>query len=174
MESFVASGTVTSLGLSNTDVQTLQRIYELATIKPHVVQNRFTEDTIANPNPKMPANLPYPELAFDSDVREYCKNHGVIYTPWGLLWGNSSLLDNQELFEKIGREIGVSKQVACFGTMLRVGNGSMKILCGTTKEERMTETLNGLKRIDEFVNESEENSRRFSRFVEQIENLIDT
>ncbi|KAH8690668.1 NADP-dependent oxidoreductase domain-containing protein [Talaromyces proteolyticus] len=173
MEGFVSAGTVRSLGLSNTDAESLRQIYESATVKPRVVQNRFTEDTAAAPNPKMPANLPYPQVAFDRDVREVCEGWGIVYTPWGLLWGNPSLLDDPELFEKIGREIGVSKQVACFASMLRLSKGcKIKILCGTTKEERMYETLDGLRRVGEFLAEGDAQRAAFDEAVERVERVI--
>lgn len=76
---------VTLLGLSNIDLETLKQIYNQATIKPSVVQNRFTHDTIDRPNLEMPSNLPYPKITFDRDVREYCQQYGLTYAPWGLL-----------------------------------------------------------------------------------------
>jgi diketogulonate reductase-like aldo/keto reductase len=172
MEKLVPSR-VHSIGLSNVDLDSLQKIYESATIKPRVVQNRFTEDTVDKPTPNFPKDLPYPLVPFDRDVRDYCQKHDIVYTPWGLLWGNPSLLDNPEVFEKMGRELGVSKQVACYACMLRSKSCNVKILCGTTKEERMPETLDGLRKIDTLLAESETNVTRFQGWAEQVGNIID-
>lgn len=172
MEKLVPSR-VHSLGISNVDLDSLQRIYDMAIIKPRVVQNRFTEDTVDSPTPNFPNDLPYPLLAFDRDVRDFCRRHNIVYTPWGLLWGNPSLLDNSDLFIALGRELGVSKQVACYACMLRSKTCNMKILCGTTKEERMPETLDGLKKTDDFLAESERNRNLLQKWVEQVDTIID-
>lgn len=172
MEKLVPSS-VRSLGLSNIDADALQTIYESATVKPCLVQNRLTQDTVDKPTPNFPPGLPYPKLAFDRDVREYCRVHGIFYTPWGLLWGNPSLLDDPEVFEKMGRQLGVSKQVACFGCFLRLRKCTMRILCGTSKEERMPETLDGLRKVDSFLSESEENKAIFQEWVDRVEKIID-
>lgn len=172
MEKLVPSS-VRSLGLSNIAADALQTIYESATVKPVLVQNRLTQDTIDKPTPDFPPGLPYPNLPFDRDVREYCRMQGILYTPWGLLWGNPSLLDDPEVFEKMGQQLGVSKQVACFAVFLRLTKCQMKILCGTSKEERMPETLDGLKKVDGFLSESEENKAIFQKWVDRVENIID-
>lgn len=172
MEKLVPSR-VHSLGLSNVDFDSLQKVYDSATIKPRVVQNRFTEDTVDSPTPNFPNDLPYPVVPFDRDVRDYCKRHDIVYTPWGLLWGNPSLLDNPELFIKMGQVLQVSKEVACYAYILRSRSCSMKILCGTTKEDRMPETLNGLKKIDAFLAESEKNRAIFEEWIEKVDRIID-
>jgi diketogulonate reductase-like aldo/keto reductase len=171
MENLVPSS-VRSLGLSNINADALQTIYEFATVKPILVQNRFTQDTIDKPTPNFPKDLPYPKVPFDRDVRDYCRVHDIAYTPWGLLWGNPSLLDDPEIFEKMGQQLGVSKQVACFACFLRLSKCKTKILCGTTKEERMPETLDGLRKIDRFLSESEGNKAIFQEWVDRVERII--
>lgn len=172
MEKLVPSP-VRSLGLSNVDLDSLQKVYDSATIKPRVVQNRFTEDTVDNPTPNFPKDLPYPLVPFDRDVRDYCRRYNIVYTPWGLLWGNPSLLDDPELFMRMGQVLGVSKQVACYACMLRSRSCSMKMLCGTTKEERMPETLDGLRKIDAFLTDGEANVTIFKGWLEQVGKIID-
>ncbi|KAF8854959.1 Aldo/keto reductase, partial [Acephala macrosclerotiorum] len=67
MEALVPSK-VTSLSVSNTDLESLRRLCEVATVKPCTVQNRFTQNTVNRPNRSMQSNLPYPLIAFDRDV----------------------------------------------------------------------------------------------------------
>ncbi|KAF3399591.1 D-arabinose dehydrogenase [NAD] [Talaromyces pinophilus] len=172
MEKLVPSR-VHTLGLSNVDLGSLQKVYNSATIKPRVVQNRFTEDTADNPTPNFPKDLPYPLVPFDRDVRDYCRRHDIVYTPWGLLWGNPSLLDNPDLFMTIGQVLGVSKQVACYACMLHSKSCNMKVLCGTTKEERMPETLDGLRKIDAFLTQNEGNMAIFQEWVKHVDRIID-
>lgn len=172
METLVPSR-VASLGLSNIDADTLRTIYEAAAVKPRLVQNRLTQDTIDKPTPDFPPGLPYPKVPFDRDVREYCQVNDIFYTPWGLLWGNPSLLDDPEIFEKMGSQLGVSKQVACFACILRLRNCKTRVLCGTSKEERMPETVEGLQKVDRFLAESEQNKAIFEEWVDRVEKIID-
>ncbi|KAL1592043.1 Maturation and nuclear export of 40S ribosomal subunits interacting protein [Paraconiothyrium brasiliense] len=58
MEDYVPD-TVACLGVSNFDLETLRTVYNAAKVKPAIVQNRFTADTVANPTPGFPADLPY-------------------------------------------------------------------------------------------------------------------
>ncbi|CRG91223.1 hypothetical protein PISL3812_08271 [Talaromyces islandicus] len=172
METLVPSR-VASLGLSNIGADSLRTVYESASIKPRLVQNRLTQDTIDKPTPNFPTNLPYPKVPFDRDVREYCHAQDILYMPWGLLWGNPSLLDNPDIFEKMGGQLEVSKQVACFACFLRLKRCKTRILCGTSKEERMPETLDGLKKINGFLSESEENKAIFQEWVDRVERILD-
>jgi hypothetical protein len=49
----------------------------------------------------------------------------------------------------------------------------MKMLCGTTKEERMPETLDGLRKIDAFLTDGEMNVTIFEGWLEQVGKIID-
>lgn len=80
MEAYVPSK-VASLGVSNTDLPTLRILFDASTIKPSVVQNRLTEDTVSKPNPEMPSDLPYPEDPYDRAVRQFCSVENITYTP---------------------------------------------------------------------------------------------
>jgi hypothetical protein len=55
------------------DLESLRRVYDLATVMASAVQNRFTQDTANKPKPAFVPNLPYPPVTFDRDVREYCR-----------------------------------------------------------------------------------------------------
>jgi hypothetical protein len=172
METLVPSK-VATLGVSNCDLESLRQLWEVADIKPVVVQNRLTEDTVDKPNPAHPPNLPYPLVTFDRDVREYCGTHGMVYAPWGLLWGNPSVLDDsKQTLETAGKEIGVSKQIILYAAMRGIGGCEMSILCGTTKVERMRETLEGLAKIKSYIAESDTKRERWETYVVSIRDII--
>lgn len=173
MEAFVPS-TVAALSMSNTDLESLRRIYDLATIKPAAVQNRFTGLTVDNPDPSLPSNLPYPLVTWDRDVRQYCAQNGIAYAPWGELWGSLDALDGEEKnLEKAGKEMGFSREIACYTCLRSLGGCTVSILCGTTNEGRMRETLEGLKRVKVFVEESEVKREIWKRYVDRFRAIVD-
>ncbi|KIN05438.1 hypothetical protein OIDMADRAFT_115059 [Oidiodendron maius Zn] len=173
METLVPSK-VASLGVSNTDLQSLRRICEVAIVWPSAVQNRFTQDTIDRPNPTFPSDLPYPLVTFDRDVREYCRRHRIAYAPWGLLWGSLEVLNGPEqLISKAGQEVGISKEIACFACMRGLGGCQISILCGTSNEGRMHETLEGLAKVERYLAESKEHREKWKGFVDRLRVVID-
>jgi len=172
MEALVPSK-ATSLGLSNIDLKSLQEVYEIATIKPTTVQNRFTKDTIDKPDPNM-TPVPYPLITFDRDVRKYCREKDIAYAPWGLLWGSLDVLDGPEkMLEKLGKEIGISKEIACFACMTSLGGCKISILCGTSDEGRMHETLAGLRRVKGYLQESDEHKKTWKDYVDRFRTIVD-
>ncbi|KAI0124234.1 NADP-dependent oxidoreductase domain-containing protein [Xylariales sp. AK1849] len=172
MESYVPSK-VSCLGVSNTDLTTLGKLFDAATIKPSTVQNRLTEDIASRPNPQMPSNLPYPEDPYDLAVRRYCFTHGITYTPWGLLWGNPTLLEEMDVFDKMATETGVTKEVAFYLCMRSLAGCKVSILCGTRKVERMSETIQGFKRIEEYLTRSEDNRKTWKGYVNVVQDVMD-
>lgn len=167
MESLVPS-TISSLGLSNIDLVSLTHIYTHASIKPRSVQNRFTRDTIDKPDPTM-LPVPYPVVAFDRDVRGYCGQMGIAYAPWGLLWGSLEVLDGGEgVLTRLGRELGVSREIACFACMRALSGCEVTLLCGTSNEGRMRETLEGLEKAKRFAGGSDGEKEVWGRSVERF------
>jgi hypothetical protein len=173
MEALVPSK-VKSLGLSNADLESIRQVYETATIKPNAVQNRFVQDTVDRPNPAFPPDLPYPIVPFDRDVREYCRQHGIAYSPWGMLWGSLDVLEGPDLLmSKVGKELGISKEIACYALMRSLGGCQINLLCGTSNTGRMRETLEGLTKVKKYVAESEENAEKWQGFVNGLKDIVD-
>jgi hypothetical protein len=122
----------------------------------------------------MPSDLPYPLVIIDRDVHEYCRQHGMAYAPWGLLWGSLDALDGPEhVIEKAGQEVGVSKRIAWFACLRTLGGCQISILCGTTKEVRMHETLTGLAKADRYLPESEEHRKIWKGYADRPRVVID-
>ena len=173
MEALVPSK-VGSIGLSNADLESLRQVWDVATIKPSAVQNRFTRDTVDQPNPAFPSNLPYPVVTFDRDVREYCLQKGIAYAPWGLLWGSLDVLNGpEETIAKAGLELGISKEIACYALMTSLGGCKISLLCGTTNERRMHDTLEGLVKVRNYVAESEEHRKTWEGYVYYLKTIVD-
>ena len=172
MEDLVPSK-VGSLGLSNVDLESLRRVCEAATVKPSAVQNRFTQDTADKPNPVFPPDLPYPVVTFDRDVREYCRQQEIAYAPWGLLWGSLDVLDGTEqIIQKAGQAVGLSKEIACYALMRSLGGCQISILCGTSNEGRMHEALVGLAKVSRYLAESEEHRKTWESYVNHLRLLV--
>ncbi|KAK5123783.1 hypothetical protein LTR85_002419 [Meristemomyces frigidus] len=127
MESHVPH-TVRSLGISNIyHLPGLRALYDSATVKPVVVQNRFHRDT-----------------GYDADVRAFCAEKGIAYQSFWTLTANPHLLRLQAV-AFVAQNAGVSMQVALYGLVL--GLGKVSILDGTTNAGRMVEDLEGVKLI---------------------------
>ena len=173
MEALVPSK-VASLSLSNTDLNSLRQVYEAAFVKPSAIQNRFTQDTLDRPNPAFPPDLPYPVVTFDRDIRQYCQRKNIAYAPWGLLWGSLDILQgHDQLMSKAGKKVGISKEIACYALMRDLGGCQISLLCGTSNERRMHETLEGLSKVREYLGESHENRQTWKIFVNCLKKLVD-
>lgn len=174
MEALVPSK-VSSIGLSNVDIESLRQVCEAADVKPISVQNRFTEDTAPRPEADLPPGLPYPEVAYDRDIREYCNQQDIAYVPWGLLWGNPTILDDdsEQVLDTTAREIGITKQVAFYACMRSLGGCNVSILCGTTREAKMREALNGLAKLQSYLQEGEDHKITWQRCIDHIKDIID-
>ena len=75
-ESLHSSGAVRSLGISNIyDARALERLYAEAVVKPSCVQNRF-----------------HAQSGYDTEVRAFCRAHGIAYQSFWTLTANPRLL----------------------------------------------------------------------------------
>lgn len=179
MESLVPDK-VGMLGVSNTDVETLRRIYDNSgeQTKPSSVQNRFTQAIFTDPiDPEMPPGIPYPEDKYDASVRKFCAENGIKYTPWGILWGSPELLEGVMArdLDEMAEAIGVTKQVVFFACMQDptfLDGGKTSILCGTKTTDRMTETIDGLLKINMFLAASDGNLERWTKLVQGMRKIV--
>lgn len=82
MEEVYARGEARQLGISNCyDLELLIRLYEDATIKPAVVQNRF-----------------YDQSGYDIELREWCRKKGIVYQSFWSLTANPHIMGSREFF----------------------------------------------------------------------------
>jgi diketogulonate reductase-like aldo/keto reductase len=81
LETFVDTGQVRQLGISNCYNRVdLERLYEIARIKPAIIQNRF-----------------YPETNYDRDIRAFCDQSQIIYQSFWTLSANPHVLAHKTI-----------------------------------------------------------------------------
>lgn len=120
-EKFVDQNRVRMLGISNFyDLKEITRLYDDATIKPKVIQNRFYEDT-----------------NYDKDIRKFCKDKGIIYQSFWTLSANPHILENVNV-RKAAEKRGVPATSMFFAYLSQIG---MTPLTGTKNVQHMKDDL---------------------------------
>ena len=143
---------IRNLGVSNTDLPTLRALYEAATVKPAVVQNRFFSRT-----------------HYDVPLRRFCEENGIIYQSFWTLTGNPQLLESK-VVKQVAQVVGVSKEVGLY--LCVMGLGKIVVLNGTTSEERMSEDLDGLRLWEEWYRIDESNQQNWQGYMNMFEKTI--
>lgn len=122
MEKLYRDDGVKQLGISNCyDLTLLKKLFDAVTIKPAIVQNRF-----------------YPDTNYDTELRAWCKEQGIIYQSFWTLTANRHALGALAL----GR---IAEKYHCEPTqvLLRyVSQSGIVPLTGTTSRQHMLDDLN--------------------------------
>ncbi|KAL6709818.1 hypothetical protein ACN47E_000603 [Coniothyrium glycines] len=130
LEAYVPDS-IKSLGISNVTLPILKAIYEEATIKPTVVQNRF-----------------YPQTRYDVPLRAFCREHGIMYQSFWTLTGNPALLRSKPIIA-LAHATGVEPSVALYSLVMDLG---VVVLNGTTSTAHMRHDLEGIAQIQNWSN----------------------
>jgi diketogulonate reductase-like aldo/keto reductase len=120
MEGLYQSGKTKMIGISNVTAEQLAQLCAQAAVKPMVVQNRC-----------------YAALAWDREVREICRTHGIIYQGFSLLTANRGVLADPEVRAIAAQHRAGIAQVI-FRFAMQIG---MLPLTGTTNPQHMKEDL---------------------------------
>lgn len=144
-------GDIRTLGISNIDAPTLEGLYEAAAIKPVVVQNRF-----------------YYRTLWDQDVRNFCKEKGIVYQSFWTLTANPHLLKSSPVSD-MAQAIGISQAAALYLCVMALGKVS--VLNGTTREEVMSQDLASLEAWNHWTAQ-EGNLERWTSFMRDFQGLI--
>ncbi|HYJ15414.1 MAG TPA: aldo/keto reductase [Candidatus Limnocylindria bacterium] len=120
MEAFYEAGKTKTIGVSNISAAQLILLCQQARVKPMMVQNRCFAVT-----------------AWDQQVREICRQQGIIYQGFSLLTANRDVMAAPEIHAIAARE-GVGPAQVIFRFALQVG---MLPLTGTTDPQHMSEDL---------------------------------
>ena len=132
MEKIALKGEAKGLGISNIyDLQTLERLYDVSTVRPSVVQNRFYQDS-----------------GYDKEIRSFCKANNIIYQSFWTLTANPHILESRELFT-LSRKYNKNVVQLFFAYLHQVG---ITPLTGTTDIENMQDDLES---FDIFLTDEE-------------------
>ncbi|PHH66704.1 hypothetical protein CDD81_6541 [Ophiocordyceps australis] len=118
---------VRHLGISNTSVSVLQTLCDNMATKPVIVQNRF-----------------YARTRFESQVRSFCAQRGIIFQAFWTISANAPLVQSEPV-EQIARSANVQLPEAYYSLIL--GLGDISVLDGTTDEEHMKQDLEGIEKV---------------------------
>jgi diketogulonate reductase-like aldo/keto reductase len=124
MEALHAKGTVGALGASNVNLRQLDLLCERAKVRPAFVQNRC-----------------YARRGWDRAVREFCKEHGIVYQGFSLLTANRNETATPA-FGEIATRNKLTVAQLVFRFALDVG---MLPLTGTSSAEHMRQDLEAAK-----------------------------
>lgn len=148
METFVDDGRVRRLGISNCyDFDVFKKLYDEARIKPSVLQNRL-----------------YADSNFDTELRAFCKEHGIWYQSFWTLTANRNALAKSSV-----KEWAESKQLTPQTLMYAflMSLGYVTPLSGTTSPHHMAEDVAVMERLQggEVIFEDEDELRRFAEIL---------
>ena len=120
MEELHAQGKTRLLGVSNVRLEQLERLVGEARVPPRFVQNRC-----------------FAVLAWDRDVRKFCRENQIVYQGFSLLTANPDALHSAEV-EAIARRHGRLPTQVIFRFAIDVG---MIPLTGTSDPDHMSADL---------------------------------
>jgi len=121
MEQIFHSGGAKQLGISNCyDPQQFEFLYRNAAIKPAVIQNRF-----------------YAQTQYDRAIRDFCREHRIIYQSFWTLTGNPNVLAHATL-QTLAAKYRRSAAQIFFRYLSQI---DIIPLTGTTSESHMREDL---------------------------------
>jgi len=114
------AGRARLLGVSNVGLHHLQRMMEVQDEAPAFVQNRCFAVT-----------------GWDRDVRQFCRERGIIYQGFSLLTANLEVLQHPVVTDP-AKKLGVTPPQVVFAFARQIG---MLLLTGTTNGEHMKQDL---------------------------------
>jgi diketogulonate reductase-like aldo/keto reductase len=123
IEELLQSGRARFIGVSNFTLAQLQELLGIARVKPKFLQNRC-----------------YARRGWDRDVRQLCRQHGVVYQGFSLLTANRKELETKTVQQLAARRQRTPEQVV-FAFARQLG---MLPLTGTSSPEHMRLDLSAL------------------------------
>ena len=120
IEDLYTAGKTRMIGISNVNADQLALLCSKARIRPMMVQNRC-----------------YAVMAWDRDVRDLCRNHGILYQGFSLLTANMDVF-NAPVFHQVAERVQAGVAQVVFRFAQQIG---MLPLTGTTDAQHMKEDL---------------------------------
>jgi diketogulonate reductase-like aldo/keto reductase len=121
METLFAAGKVKQLGISNCYAPArFKSLYEKASVKPAIIQNRFYADT-----------------GYDRAIRAFCRKRGILYQSFWTLTANPHLLAHPTILA-MAKKYGRAPEPIFFRFLVQIG---IMPLTGTNSAAHMREDL---------------------------------
>ena len=120
LEEFHAAGSARTLGVSNVNFQTFERLWNESTVKPGIVQNRF-----------------YNRSGYDRDLRAFCQHNSVAYQGFWTITGNRNVVSGPVVAE-IASRLGKPPVSVYYRALIQLG---LVVLDGTKSTDHMREDL---------------------------------
>jgi diketogulonate reductase-like aldo/keto reductase len=120
MEAVHREGGARHLGVSNVSLDQLETLFDGAAVKPAVVQNRC-----------------FAQLEWDRHIREFCREHQLIYQGFSLLTANAFILSHPGM-KRIAERVDKTPAQVVFRFAIQAG---MLPLTGTTSPIHMRQDL---------------------------------
>ena len=120
LEQFNREGFAKTLGVSNVNFQTFERLWNESTVKPGIVQNRF-----------------YNKTGYDREMRAFCRSHGVAYQGFWTITGNRNVVSGPVVAE-IASRLGKPPVSVYYRALMQLG---VVVLDGTKSTDHMREDL---------------------------------
>ncbi len=130
LRSYVDAGTIRNIGISNVELPILERLNK-DFLPPAIVQNRF-----------------YPGMNYETALRAFCREVGIVFQSFWTLTGNPMLVASQ-VVEDLAQRVNVEEPVALYALVLGLKN--MTTLIGTQNEDRMSADLMGTDMVGEWA-----------------------
>jgi diketogulonate reductase-like aldo/keto reductase len=142
-------GEIRHLGISNCTLFELMDLYERATIKPSVVQNRF-----------------YARTKYDIGLRRFCEQKGILYQAFWTLSANPGLA-RSPVVTRLAKELDCSVQSALYCLVLGLPN--VVVLNGTTSSDHMLEDWQAVSSARALA---EKDSHAWNQYMANFRQLI--
>jgi len=123
IEEHYNAGKTKMIGVSNVSAEQLEVLCAKAKVKPMVVQNRC-----------------YAVMGWDREVRDICRENGIIYQGFSLLTANARAL-NDPIVRTAAKRLGATAAQVIFKFSMEIG---MLPLTGTTSLQHMKEDLDSV------------------------------
>lgn len=120
MEAIFDRGMVRCIGVSNVTADQIRLLIEHAKVTPHFVQNRC-----------------YAVMGWDSEIRQICRETGLLYQGFSLLTANRPIFSDPRVGQMV-KELNCTGAQLIYSFAMQLG---MLVLTGTTNRQHIQEAL---------------------------------
>lgn len=139
---------IRNLGISNCTLSLFKELSAQVTVKPAVVQNRF-----------------YSETQYDVPLRDFCREHDILYQSFWTLSANPDLTGSDAV-QRLATSADISPAAALYCLVLGLKNTVM--LNGTTNKDHMTADLAAPKKVEQLVKEQPDWWRKLQHVFQEF------